>query len=186
MDNMGHLDDDEPDPDHHHLRLTGVCDTLEARGHWGERGVVRWPVVITHYFQTTTDKLFISCPAMMTRHQMVITQIIPAIMTSSPVNRNSWASFYNLTAVSQCKYLTRVINISLMKYFPKAWLQGSQWSPGPFLGDRQWGRHQGLTNGHWWCYQAIHDHSDGSDNALQMIVVSQQWKCQRSDPSSEA
>ena len=147
---MGHLDDDEPDP--HHLSVTGVCDTLEARGQWWEEegwSLVRWPVVITHYFQTTTDKLFISCPAMMTRHQMVITQIIPAIMTSSPVNRNSWASFYNLTAVSQCKYLTRVINISLMRYFPKAWLQWSQWSPGPFLGDRQWGRHQGLTIGQY-------------------------------------
>ena len=33
MDNIGHLDDDEPDPDHHHLSVTGVCNTLEARGH---------------------------------------------------------------------------------------------------------------------------------------------------------
>ena len=138
------------------------------RGPWSltlsRGGGTRWPVVITHYFQTTTDKLFISCPAMMTSHQIVISQMVPVIMTSSPVNRNSWASFYNLTAVSQCKYFTSVINISLMKYFPKAWLQWSQWSPGQFLGDRQ-GRHQesGLTNGQS-CFTAIHNQRHVTDN----------------------
>ena len=68
------------------------------RGPWSLRlsrgGGARWPVVTTHYFQTTTDKLFISCPAMMTSHQIVISQMVSVIMTSSPVNRNSWASFY--------------------------------------------------------------------------------------------